>query len=467
MTPRRLYHASLGAAGLLIAIAAFSSFAPGTAPAASKPRLFVSVAGSDSGRCTRAAPCASFARAYRVAAPGDVVEVAAGVYPGQRIVRDPVKAGRARVTFRPAHRATVVLGGLGLGTSVHSSDGPRGLAIKRMTIADASGKKRGIAAFNGTSDVVLEDIRAANFYLNGIKRFTILGGDWGPCLTTSTGTQSNERVDGCSNSKIDGTGNEDVVIRNAVFHDYRIIPGSGAHFECLFVLGVDGLKIQRNRFEDCEFYAIFFQNLGNPTSNVLIEGNWFETPWNGHNVQNRSAAVEFSPRKRPFTNFVIQRNSFRGAGSLSLNGDADGTVYSGFRVGRNIAMGYAGTCYANVRFLSNIWIPRGGSTCHGTDRLRIFGYVAADGSLRPAANEVRTVRRIFRSIARGGSPAAVARALTRDGVPAPTGGWWNTQTVRDVATDRVYRGAQFGAPGAHPPLVTVSSWQAAQRALRK
>ncbi|MDX6439850.1 MAG: hypothetical protein QOF45_2433, partial [Gaiellaceae bacterium] len=46
---------------------------------------YLSVSGSDSNACTQAAPCKSFDRAYRVAAPGATVEVAAGSYPAQTI----------------------------------------------------------------------------------------------------------------------------------------------------------------------------------------------------------------------------------------------------------------------------------------------------------------------------------------------------------------------------------------------
>ncbi|MDX6439390.1 MAG: hypothetical protein QOF45_1973, partial [Gaiellaceae bacterium] len=47
--------------------------------------VYLSTGGSDSNACTQAAPCKSFDRAYRVAAPGATVEVAAGSYPAQTI----------------------------------------------------------------------------------------------------------------------------------------------------------------------------------------------------------------------------------------------------------------------------------------------------------------------------------------------------------------------------------------------
>src|SRR5688572_90732 len=79
------------------------------APAASAATLHVSPNGSGSS-CTSLAPCGSFAAAHAAAAPGDVVEVAAGTYSGQNLTRN-VSAGPA-VTFREALGARVILGGL-------------------------------------------------------------------------------------------------------------------------------------------------------------------------------------------------------------------------------------------------------------------------------------------------------------------------------------------------------------------
>ena len=57
--------------------------------------VFVSPGGSDSAACTSAAPCRSLARGYAVAASGDVIGVAAGIYPSQT-----VPGGSKAVTFK-------------------------------------------------------------------------------------------------------------------------------------------------------------------------------------------------------------------------------------------------------------------------------------------------------------------------------------------------------------------------------
>ena len=71
----------------------------------------MSPSGSDSATCTSAAPCASFERAYSVAAAGDVVEIRAGSYGGQDIDAAPKASGPA-VVFRPATGASVTVGSI-------------------------------------------------------------------------------------------------------------------------------------------------------------------------------------------------------------------------------------------------------------------------------------------------------------------------------------------------------------------
>jgi hypothetical protein len=340
------------------------------------PRLWISAKGSDANPCSRAQPCASFARAFRMARPGQVVEVAGGAYPEQTITFASGRRGSEHVVFRPRDDERVVVGGLRLGSGADARDGPEGLSIERMAIGTADGKQRTVSALEGTRSVVLRDLDAANFYLDGVKDFAIRGGDWGPCTTTSTDTQSNEAVDGCSNSKIDGNAaNDDITIEDAVFHDYRIVPGSGAHFECMIVFGGTDITIRRNKFYNCEFYDIFIQDLsGLAFDGLTIENNWFDAPWNGSGAQDRPVALALSPRGRAFHDVLIRFNSFLDSG-MSLNDDQDGTRYSSFRVVGNIARSYWAGCYPSVEFRFNLWI---GSVCDGTDRsVASFPYAGA------------------------------------------------------------------------------------------
>ncbi len=69
---------------------------------ASSANLYLSPSGSDSNPCSRTAPCLSLNRAYRVAKPGDVVEVADGTYGNQTINFDSTKTSTTDVVFRAA-----------------------------------------------------------------------------------------------------------------------------------------------------------------------------------------------------------------------------------------------------------------------------------------------------------------------------------------------------------------------------
>src|SRR5262245_19946975 len=87
---------------LVLAILAALQFLAAGAVAATQPsaNLFVATNGSDAAKCTRGAPCLTFARAYAVAKAGDVVEIASGDYGDQEIGSARTRTG-ARVVFRP------------------------------------------------------------------------------------------------------------------------------------------------------------------------------------------------------------------------------------------------------------------------------------------------------------------------------------------------------------------------------
>src|SRR5919109_4094429 len=106
-----------------------------TAPASALAAdLFVAPSGSDAGSCTASAPCRSFDRAYRVAAPGQTVEVAGGSYGGQSLGADASKTSTADVTFASASGATVTLGGLNIAASpLTVPDIPTGFVVIERT----------------------------------------------------------------------------------------------------------------------------------------------------------------------------------------------------------------------------------------------------------------------------------------------------------------------------------------------
>ena len=75
----------------------------GTTSACPSPSVFLSPAGNDGSNCSAAAPCRTLDRGYHAAAPGAVVQLAAGSYPGGNITSDASKsAATSRVVLAPA-----------------------------------------------------------------------------------------------------------------------------------------------------------------------------------------------------------------------------------------------------------------------------------------------------------------------------------------------------------------------------
>src|SRR6478672_7407034 len=83
----------------VIVFAMASATGGGRAATPPGPTLFVSPNGSPGGSCGHSAPCNNFDRAYHVARPGDVVEVAGGTYPQQNIRADASKTSSEDVVF--------------------------------------------------------------------------------------------------------------------------------------------------------------------------------------------------------------------------------------------------------------------------------------------------------------------------------------------------------------------------------
>jgi hypothetical protein len=225
------------------------------APASAATR-HVSTSGSDSAACTASAPCASFDRAYRVAGPGDVVQVAGGRYGWQEIASDPRKngSGLRPVLFRPAPGASVTIGDL---LSYASNVRYRGFAV-----ALDDGGQPDIRAGH---DVSVEHVRATNFYISGssTRNVAIRGGSYGSWPSCGGGAQISGDA---SNITVDGV----------TFHDYQV-PSScpDAHLDCLHVFSVTRMTIRNSRFIRCEHYGVLLNSNGPGVENHLVENNFF------------------------------------------------------------------------------------------------------------------------------------------------------------------------------------------------
>jgi hypothetical protein len=326
--------------------------------AATKQALLISPSGSDSSRCTRSAPCQSFARAYRVAKPGQIVLVAAGRYDGQQEVeQDSSKKSSKDVLFRPVKGARPVVEALDVyGSHVEF----RGLRIERDFYVKC-----------GADDVTLRSSKAALFFIRSATNIRILGTEFGPSDTISQIGHTAE----CQRAP------RGILLDRVYMHDFTN-PDPDKHMECLTVQAASDFVLRRSRFHHCEDFDILFKHRSPvlETTNTTIENTWFDKPW-----PDGTSAIQFSEPDSggTFHNVLIRNNSF--AGNLTLKPDID---YPNLRVVANAGSKYGGPCGNGVTAF-NVW--RSGA-CGGTDRRadprfrneRGFDFHLAPGS--PAIN---------------------------------------------------------------------------------
>jgi chitodextrinase len=291
--------------------------------------VYVTSSGSDSNPCTQAAPCRSFQRGYAVAQPGQIVQVAGGSYPRQQMSRVSSHTDPNDVIIQPASGETVNVAGLTLGSQGYNT-GPEHLTIRG--IRDSRSPMGAFEAI-GTNDVTFENLRAGNFYENYSSNFTVKGGDYGPCTVPSSV---------CSNNKLDVQTGDNILVDGVQMHDFRIVPYSGQHFECMIIFGGRYITIRNSSFTNCEFYNIFVQHPawagyagsdGTWPRDMLLERNTFTLTYADGNLNGAGApGIAFSPRQVPFYNVMIKCNTFLQNSGVSVNDDRDGTQYVNFSI---------------------------------------------------------------------------------------------------------------------------------------
>jgi hypothetical protein len=316
--------------------------------------LFVSTAGDDTGACTPAAPCASFNRAYRVAQPGDVIEVAAGTYGPQQIFSAPGHEEGPDVLIRPAKNADVVLSELTFGDAdADAGNGPDHLAVRGMSLVTnaeepGAGNQRGIFIGPQSTYITLEDMDAGNVHTWQADHVTVKGGDYGPCHAVWPLIKSV-----CGNSKLDVSTN--VTIDGATFHDYRLDEScfgddADCHWECMYVNAGRNITIKNSRFRQCALFDIFATMSGSSAAemghrNLRIENNWFASPWDetpAGGSPTRSGAVYLAwCQNGPavgYENVVIGFNSFEAHAGIQLDALPE-CAWKDIRIVGNLAMG--------------------------------------------------------------------------------------------------------------------------------
>jgi hypothetical protein len=210
----------------------------------------------------------SFGRAYQVAKPGDVVEVAGGRYGDQTVSDDPAKdaQGAQEVVFRPAAGAQVTITDL----LVYASN----VHFIGFTV---DGSTNGQPDIRSGHDVTVENVKATNFYISGpAARITIKGGDYGPFPSCGGGSQIKTLTNG-GDDPDPAVQPHDILIDGVTMHDYTV-PSScpSAHLDCLHVFYHYNLTVRNSTFLRCMHYGILLDSNGaNETENDLVENNFF------------------------------------------------------------------------------------------------------------------------------------------------------------------------------------------------
>jgi hypothetical protein len=366
------------------AVAGRSATGPGTGPAPAS--LFVSPSGNDGAPCSRAAPCATWNRAYQRARPGTVIELAGGTYPGQLIASRPslrnlvpgcsVGATTNCIVFRPAARQTVLVDGT---LNVHgSSVYVQGAASSSLPIRSRTFniKVTGHVATNADSEtvypdhVVFQGIDATNFGAFSAHDVTFRNMDVGPATITTNCTI--REGDGIENKVGYGDGIEvvprNVLIEGMLIHNQNADEGrfvGDCHYGGLFIVSANGLTIRNSAFSQNVVYNIQVQNFNQapPPTNVTIENTLFGCAVEWLYVSDTRCDgqhdIQFNADSR-FSNWLIRHNSFVGG----IGQYVPGASYSNFRVVGN-AGGRIQACFEGMSFAYNAWTEK---KCSRTDR---------------------------------------------------------------------------------------------------
>lgn len=224
--------------------------------------LYVAPSGSDTTTCTQQAPCKSFNRAYTLANPGSVVEVAGGDYPNQTIDAPP-KASGPVVVFRPASGAAVRVAWINVATS-H-------LEFRDMQATGGTYNRAGAA------DVTYRNVDMEDFFIRSASKISYIGGSVGP-------NDGQDYMNWITAGEGSNTGSKDILLDGVTIHDFRKHQ-AGAHVDCIGIDDVDGLVIRNSRIRNCEHFGMIFGRdivTNRAARNVTIENNFIDCCGTGY-----------------------------------------------------------------------------------------------------------------------------------------------------------------------------------------
>ena len=314
----------------------------GTTSACPSPSVFLSPAGNDASNCSAAAPCRTLDRGYHAAAPGAVVQLAAGTYPGGSITYDGAKSGAgSRVVLAPAPGAGVAIADELLISAEHLEF--RDMAMPGGWQTDAN-----------ATDVTMRNIDSKHLFINSSQQISVIGGRVGPTAPVNYHPQIAASTT---------TPPRDILIDGVTFHDWRIAV-AGQHTECLQIGGGDRITVRNSRFINCEATGnLHITHYGDPsprTRNVTIENNFFSTTIGGY----------FSIQAYAVQNLTIRNNSAtQGFTIQAFPGDT--VAANNVKVIGNLAPNPSYGCIAGVTYRSNVWFwgisGQQAAKCSGSD----------------------------------------------------------------------------------------------------
>jgi hypothetical protein len=212
----------------------------------------------DGGTCRRgpaparydsAAACGSLQQAHEAALPGDVVVLTCpGTLCDYGSEPQALEDDKGSVTFRPASGKEIVTGDVRFqpaGSITLEGEG-------RWTLDDD------FYAYPGAADITVRGVKAAKFYIRCAFRVTVEESVFTDRVATGVPTISSSFGQPVPDeaARVCGPGApaRDITLRSNDFHEIWKPVGCSnteCHTECLHVQGVDGLRIEGNRFHDC------------------------------------------------------------------------------------------------------------------------------------------------------------------------------------------------------------------------
>jgi hypothetical protein len=382
-------------------VLSLAALAVPTAGSAQTGTVYDSPHGSDAGNCTRAEPCKSFDRAYRIARPGETIELAGGTYPPQTIRVDPSKVNApSNVVFRPAPGATVTIAGelsmYGSHATFLGSVHPFNFRLRKLT----SIATRGPTTSNHVEFVNLD---GETFTIGSNRDITIKGGDWGPSVACHARNSKTSPASWCPAGSLyartgnDGTNGsyengigpdgtiknqwpERILLDGVTIHDQNSLDLDSMHSGGLFIISGHGVTIRNSKFLRNVVYQIQVQDFTTkdccgmtfgPLRDVVIENNWFGQPVTGlsdpggDRTDDNQPELQLDPRgHKCWQDWLIRFNSFHNGPAVGFDGKP---CFRAFRVIGNIGEHPGLQSFYGAKGLLwdyNAWV---GGRCGATD----------------------------------------------------------------------------------------------------